>query len=158
MAGFRTTTGEANARDLRIAIVASKFNEPLVDRLIDGALETLERMGAEKPDIRITRVPGAWELPLIVQEIARSNNYDAIIALGAIIRGDTPHFDFLCAQCASGLLRASLDFKVPVAFGVLTCNTIAQAEARAASDGENKGSEAAIAAVETAQLLRRLDP
>ena len=158
MAGFRTTTGAADARDLAIAIVASRFNEPVVDRLIEGAIETLQRMGAETPDINVTRVPGAWELPLVVQEIARAGRSDAIIALGAVVRGDTPHFDFLCAECASGLLRVSLEFRVPVAFGVLTCDTNEQAEARSNSQGENKGSEAAIAAVEMAQVLRRLDP
>lgn len=158
MAGFRTTTGAADAQGMAIAIVASRFNEPVVDGLIGGAIETLQRMGAETPDISVTRVPGAWELPLVVQEIARAGHSDAIIALGAIIRGETPHFDFLSAECTSGLLRVSLEFRLPVAFGVLTCNTNEQAEARSGSQGENKGAEAAIAAVETAQVLRRLDP
>lgn len=158
MAGFRTTTGTTSARGLRIAVVASKFNEPIVERLVEGALETLQRMGAERPDIQIAHVPGAWEIPLTVQEIARSGQCDAIIALGAVIRGDTPHFDYLCAECTAALMRVSLEFKVPVGFGVLTCDTVEQAEARSARGGENKGAEAAIAAIESAQLLRRLDP
>ena len=157
MAGFRASGGATDARDLRIAIVASRFNEPIVSKLLDGALESLLRMGAERPDISVTWVPGAWELPLGAQEIAKAGNSDAIIALGAVIRGGTAHFDYICAECASGLARVALDHGLPVAFGVLTCDTDAQAAARSNSDGENKGSEAAVAAVEMAQTLRRLD-
>ncbi|MDH3588195.1 MAG: 6,7-dimethyl-8-ribityllumazine synthase [Gammaproteobacteria bacterium] len=157
MAGFRESSGVADARDLRIAIVASRFNDVVVDKLVNGALETLSRMGAERPDINITRVPGAWELPLAAQEIAKTGRTDAIIALGAVIRGDTPHFDYICAECASSLSRVSLEHSLPVAFGVLTCDTVAQAQARCGDNSENKGSEAAIAAVEMAQVLRRLD-
>ncbi|MDH3645176.1 MAG: 6,7-dimethyl-8-ribityllumazine synthase [Gammaproteobacteria bacterium] len=157
MAGFRTAAGTADARDLRIAIVASHFNEVIVNKLLDGALETLLRMGAERPDISVTWVPGAWELPLAAQAIAKVGRCDAIVALGAVIRGGTPHFDYICSECAAGLARVSLDFSLPVAFGVLTCDSDEQAAARADSDGENKGSEAAIAAVEMTQALRRLD-
>ncbi|MBT8132604.1 MAG: 6,7-dimethyl-8-ribityllumazine synthase [Gammaproteobacteria bacterium] len=158
MAGIRSAEGEANARDLRVAIVASRFNDHIVNSLVDGAIECLLRMGAEKPDISVTWVPGAWELPLAAKAVAACKQSDAIIALGAVIRGDTPHFDFICAQCAAGLGQVSLDSGMPVAFGVLTCDNLEQAQARSNKDGENKGAEAAIAAVEMVQTLRRLDP
>ena len=103
-------------------------------------------------------MPGAWELPLVAQEIARAGSVDAIIALGAVIRGETPHFDYICSECAAGLSRVSLQYALPVAFGVLTCDTVEQAQARSGDNAENKGSEAAIAAVEMAQVLRRLEP
>ncbi len=158
MAGFRENTGKADARGLRIAIVASRFNEVIVGRLLDGALEALTRMGAERPDVHVTWVPGAWELPLAAQELARDGNNDAIVALGAVIRGDTAHFDYICTECASGLSRVSLDHRVPVGFGVLTCDNTAQADERTGSGDSNKGAEAAIAAVEMAQVLRHLEP
>ncbi|MBT8135759.1 MAG: 6,7-dimethyl-8-ribityllumazine synthase [Gammaproteobacteria bacterium] len=157
MAGFREFSGNADAHDLQIAIVAARFNEVIVDKLLAGATETLVRMGSESANIRVIRVPGAWELPLAAQAAASTGRIDAIIALGAVIRGDTAHFDYICAECAAGLSRVALEYKLPVSFGVLTCDTAAQAEARCGNDSENKGAEAAIAAVEMAQALRRLD-
>ena len=153
----KTYSGEHNARDLRIAIVASRFNEFVVDSLVKGAVDALIRMGADERDISIVRVPGAWELPLIADKLCKSKRYDAIIALGAVIRGATPHFDFVAGDCARGLSAAALDSGVPIGFGVLTTNSLEQALERAGTKAGNKGADAAASAVEMARLLRQLD-
>jgi 6,7-dimethyl-8-ribityllumazine synthase len=154
---IRTVNGDLVARDLRIAIVAARFNETIVESLIRGAVDTLVRHGAAEKQIELVRVPGAFDLPLVVHRLAASRRCDAIVALGAVIRGATPHFDMVAGQCAAGLSKASLDTGVPVAFGVLTTDTIEQAIERAGTKAGNKGADAALAALELANLLRRLD-
>ena len=157
MDNIRTLNGDVIARDLRIAIVAARFNDMIVDSLIRGAVDTLVRHGAAEKQIELVRVPGAYDLPLIAQKLAASKRCDAIVALGAVIRGATPHFDHVAGQCAAGLARVSLETGVPVAFGVLTTDTIEQAIERAGTKAGNKGADAALSALELANLLRRLD-
>lgn len=157
MSEFKPISGEHDARDLRIAIVASRFNEFVVDSLVKGATDALLRLGASEQDISVVRVPGAWELPLVVDKLCQSKRYDAVVALGAVIRGATPHFDFVAGDCARGLSAAALASGVPVGFGVLTTDTLEQALERAGTKAGNKGADAALSAVEMARLLRRLD-
>jgi 6,7-dimethyl-8-ribityllumazine synthase len=140
---------------LRFALTASRFNELITSRLVDGAVDTLTRHDVKHQDIDVYWVPGAWELPLITKELALSGKYDAIIALGAVIQGDTPHFDYVCAEMSKGLATVSMEQRIPVGFGVLTCNTLEQALIRAGSKAGNKGSDAAMAALEMANLLAR---
>jgi len=143
-----------NAAGFKFAVVCARFNNVITDRLLAGALDALKSSGAS--DIEIVKVPGSWELPIAAKTIAESKKPDAIIALGAVIRGDTPHFDFVAGQAASGLAAVQLETGIPVAFGVLTTNTIEQATDRAGGKGGNKGYDAAITALEMAELLRRL--
>ena len=157
MDNVRTLNGDLVARDLRFAIVAARFNDMIVDSLIRGAVDALLRHGAAEKQIDLIRVPGAYDLPFIVKRVAASKRYDAIVALGAVIRGATPHFDHVAGQCASGLARAAEESGVPVAFGVLTTDTIEQAIERAGTKAGNKGADAAVCALELANLLRRLD-
>lgn len=157
MDNVRTLNGDLIARDLRFAIVAARFNDMIVDSLIRGAVDALLRHGAAEKQIDLVRVPGAYDLPFIVRRVAASKRYDAIVALGAVIRGATPHFDHVAGQCASGLARAAEESGVPVAFGVLTTDTIEQAIERAGTKAGNKGADAALCALELANLLRRLD-
>lgn len=146
----------------KFAIVASRFNERIVDRLIEGAVDCLVRHGAEAADVRVVKVPGAWEIPLALEELARAGateegkKIDGLIALGAVIRGETPHFDYVCSNCASGVAGVSERHRMPVGFGVLTCDNSAQAEERAGGKAGNKGWDAALAALEMVDLLRRL--
>ena len=158
MTSVRTHEADVIARDLRIAIVAARFNDFVVARLIDGAVDALVRHGANEKDLDVVRVPGAFEMPLVVRRLALSKRYDAVIALGAVIKGDTAHFDFVAGECTSGIARAALDSGIPVTNGVLTCDTFEQAIDRAGGKAGNKGAEAAVAAIETANLLKRLDP
>jgi len=157
MDNIRTINGDLVARDLRFAIVASRFNEMIVESLVRGAVDALLRHGAAEKQIELIRVPGAFDLPFVVKRAAASKRYDAIVALGAVIRGATPHFDHVAGQCAAGLARASEETGVPVAFGVLTTDTIEQAIERAGTKAGNKGADAALCALELANLLRRLD-
>lgn len=157
MDNIRTLQGDLIARDLRIAIVAARFNDAIVEHLIRGAVDTLLRHGASEKQIEIIRVPGAYDLPLIVRKVAAAKRCDAVVALGAVIRGATPHFDLVAGQCAAGLARAQEETGVPVAFGVLTTDTIEQAVERAGTKAGNKGVDAALCALELANLLRRLD-
>jgi 6,7-dimethyl-8-ribityllumazine synthase len=157
MENIRTLSGDLAARDLRFAIVASRFNEFIVDSLVRGAVDALLRHGAGEKQVEIIRVPGAYDLPFVVKRVATSKRYDAIVALGAVVRGATPHFDHVAGQCASGLARVSEETGVPVAFGVLTTDTIEQAIERAGTKAGNKGADAALCALELANLLRRLD-
>ncbi len=157
MDNIRTINGDLIARDLRFAIVASRFNDLVVDSLIRGAVDALLRHGASEKQIEIIRVPGAFDLPFVVRRVAAGKRYDAVVALGAVIRGATPHFDYVAGQCAAGLARASEETGVPVAFGVLTTETIEQAFERAGTKAGNKGADAALVALELANLLRRLD-
>jgi 6,7-dimethyl-8-ribityllumazine synthase len=149
--------GELAAAGLRIACIAARFNEFVVDPLVEGAVATLRRHGVPASHIEVIRVPGAFEIPLVARKLALSGRYDALIALGAVIRGDTPHFDYVAGECAAGIARAALDSGVPVAFGVLTTDTLEQATDRAGGKDGNKGADAALTAIEMANLLRRLD-
>jgi 6,7-dimethyl-8-ribityllumazine synthase len=157
MDNVRTVNGDLIARDLRFAIVASRFNDLVVDSLVRGAVDALVRHGAAEKQIDLIRVPGAFDLPFVVRRIAASKRYDAVVALGAVIRGATPHFEYVSSQCAAGLARAAEESGVPVAFGVLTTDTIEQAIERAGTKAGNKGADAALVALELANLLRRLD-
>ena len=143
---------------MRIAIVAARFNRFIVEQLLEGALDALERQGVADEDRALVWVPGAYEIPLVADQFAASGRYDAVIALGAVIRGGTPHFDFVAGECASGLTRVSLDRGVPVTFGVLTTDDVEQAIERAATDAGNKGFDVAMAAIEMAQRHRRITP
>jgi 6,7-dimethyl-8-ribityllumazine synthase len=149
--------GELTARDLRFAIVTTRFNEFVVEPLLRGALDALKRHGAGEKQIEIIRVPGAFDMPVVVRKLALSRRYEALIALGAVIRGQTPHFEYVAGECASGLARIALESGVPVGFGVLTTETMEQAVDRAGGKAGNKGADAALAALEMANLLRRLD-
>jgi 6,7-dimethyl-8-ribityllumazine synthase len=141
----------------RFAIAASRFNEEVVEKLLDGALQTLVEKGVALDDIDVVWVPGAWELPMVVRKLLSSDRYSGIVAVGAVIRGDTPHFDYVAGECARGLAQASAEFDTPVAFGVLTTDNDEQAEARAGGSMGNKGHEAAMAVLEMADLFDRLD-
>lgn len=141
----------------RVAVVVSKFNETVTRALSDGALDALVRHGVAFDDIDIIWVPGAWELPLAVRHAMASDRYEAIVALGAVIRGDTPHFDFVAGEASRGLADASRDAEIPLGFGLLTCDTLEQAIARAGGEHGNKGWDAALAALEMADLMGQLD-
>jgi 6,7-dimethyl-8-ribityllumazine synthase len=149
--------GELLARDLRFALVLSRFNGFVVEPLLRGALDALKRHGATDKQIEIVRVPGAFDIPIVARKLALSRRYEALIALGAVIRGETPHFDYVAGECASGLARIALESGVPIAFGVLTTDTAEQAVDRAGGKAGNKGADAALTALEMANLLRRLD-
>jgi 6,7-dimethyl-8-ribityllumazine synthase len=151
-----TIVGTNIGTDKRVAIVAGRFNEFIVDSLVKGAMDTLVRQGVKPGQITHVQVPGCYELPLAAQRLARSGKYDAIIALGAVIRGATPHFDFVAGECASGLARVSLQEDLPVSFGVLTTETIEQAIERAGTKAGNKGADAAFTALEMLNLLEQL--
>jgi 6,7-dimethyl-8-ribityllumazine synthase len=153
---IRTLQGDLLARDLRIAIVAARFNDAIVEHLVRGAVDALIRHGASEKQIEIIRVPGAYDLPFVARRVAMAKRADAIVALGCVIRGATPHFDYVAGQCASGLARAADDSGVPIAFGVLTTETIEQAVERAGTKAGNKGADAAMVALEMANLLRRI--
>ena len=144
------------AENPRIAIVAARFNRFIVEQLLEGALDALDRQGVADEDRALVWVPGAYEIPLVADQLAASGRYDAVIALGAVIRGGTPHFDFVAGECASGLTRVSLDRGVPVTFGVLTTDDVEQAIERAATDAGNKGFDVAMAAIEMVQTRRSL--
>jgi 6,7-dimethyl-8-ribityllumazine synthase len=144
------------ARDLRFVLVAARFNEFVVEPLVRGALDALKRHGVQEKQIEIVRIPGAFEMPLVVRKLALSQRYDAIITLGAVIRGQTPHFDYVAGECAGGIARIMLETGVPVAFGVLTTDTVEQAVDRAGGKAGNKGADCALVAIEMANLLRRL--
>jgi 6,7-dimethyl-8-ribityllumazine synthase len=150
--------GELLARDLRFAFVAARFNDFVVEPLIRGAIDALKRHGATEKQIEIVRVPGAFDIPLVARKLALSHRYDALLALGAVVRGQTPHFDYVAGECASGISRIALESGVPIAFGVLTTDTMEQAVDRAGGKAGNKGADAALVAIEMANLLRRLDP
>ncbi len=141
----------------RVAVLASRFNESVTQKLADGAIDALVRHGLVTENIDIVWVPGAWELPAAARRLLASERYDALVVVGAVIRGETPHFDYIAAEASRGLAQASADYDVPVGFGLLTTDTTAQAEARAGGDHGNKGWDAAIAALEMADLFDRLD-
>lgn len=146
-----------NLRGARFGIVAARFNSAIVDALLEGALKTLEEHGITPRNIRIVRVPGAFEMPVAAQRLVRNGRYDALIALGAVIRGDTPHFEYVAGACTDGLARLALKHDIPVSFGVLTTNTVKQALLRT-TPNNNKGTEAALAAMEMVSVLKELAP
>ncbi len=149
--------GRLLAQGLRFGIVVSRFNDFICDRLLGGALDALKRSGAGEQDIEVFRVPGAFEIPLAAKKAAGTNRYHAVICLGAVIRGATPHFDYVANEVSKGIAAVSLESAIPVTFGVLTTDTLEQAIERAGSKAGNKGFEAAMAAVEMADLLRQID-
>lgn len=149
--------GHLDASGLRFALAVGRFNDFITGRLLDGALDAIRRHGGELGEQVIVRVPGAFELPVAVKKLVASGHYDAVIALGAVIRGSTPHFDYVAAEASKGLAHVSLDSGVPVAFGVLTTDTIEQAVERAGTKAGNKGFDAAMGAIEMANLMRQLD-
>lgn len=148
--------GKLDATGLRFGIVVSRFNSFIGERLLEGALDAIVRHGGADGDITVARVPGAFEIPLTAKKLAESGKYDALICLGAVIRGATPHFDYVAAEVSKGIASVSLEAGVPVAFGVLTTDSIEQAIERAGTKAGNKGFEAAVTAIETANLLKGL--
>jgi len=152
-----TIEGALNIYDARFCIVVARFNSFIVESLLQGALDTLKRHGAQDSDITIVRVPGAFEMPLALEKVAAKAEFDAIIALGAVIRGGTPHFDYVAGECVKGMAHVTLKYGIPIAFGVLTVDTIEQAIERAGTKAGNKGAEATLSAIEMVNLLRALD-
>ena len=152
----RTFEGQLTAAGLRFAIVVSRFNSFITERLLNGALDALARHGASTEAIDVVKVPGSWEVPLAAAEVARQHRYDAVICLSAVIRGETPHFDYVAGEAAKGVAQVAAETGVPVAFGILTTNTLEQAIDRAGAKGGNKGFDAAMTAIEMANLLRTL--
>lgn len=144
---------DLSAKGLTFAIVVSRFNEAITERLLGGAVSTLETRGLDS-ELEVWRVPGAWEIPLVAAELTKGGGFDAIICLGAVIRGDTPHFDYVAGECARGLQSVQNQTGVPMVFGVLTTDTVEQAEERAGGRHGNKGADAALTAIEMARLLR----
>jgi 6,7-dimethyl-8-ribityllumazine synthase len=156
MAEIKTYEGNMVIDGARYGIVVGRFNSFVVESLLDGSLDTLKRHGASEKDIEIVRVPGAFEIPLACKQMAASKKYDAIIALGAVIRGGTPHFEFVAGECGKGLAQVMLEYGIPVAFGVLTVDTIEQAIERAGTKAGNKGVEATLSAIEMVNLMPQL--
>jgi 6,7-dimethyl-8-ribityllumazine synthase len=148
--------GDLSAKGLRFAIIVGRFNSFISDRLLAGALDALKRSGCPEENIEIVRVPGSWEMPVVARELVKMKRHDAIIALGAVIRGDTPHFDYVAGEMARGLAEVARESGVPIAFGVLTTNNVEQAVDRAGAKSGNKGFDAAMSAIEMANLMRRL--
>ena len=154
---IKTTEADVIVKDGRFAIVAARFNEFIVESLIKGSLHCLRQHGASDGDIEIIRVPGAFEMPIAVDKVAATRRFDGIIALGAVIRGGTPHFDYVAGECVKGVTAASLEHGIPIGNGVLTVDTIEQAIERAGTKAGNKGEEATLAVIEMVNLLRRID-
>lgn len=148
--------GHLNATGMRVAIIAARFNEFVVDALVKGAEDCLVRHGAKESDIHIIKVPGAFEIPVVLKKLVQNDDYDAVIALGAVIRGSTPHFEYVSNACTNGIAKVALDSGKPVTNGVLTVNSIEQAIERAGTKAGNKGAEAALGAIELVALMRQL--
>ncbi len=151
---MKTYEGKLQAKGLKIAIVVSRFNQFITERLLEGALDALNKLGAQEPDIFIYKVPGSFEVPLVAKKLAKSKKVDGIICLGALIRGDTPHFDFLSAEITKGLAQVAMEEGVPVSFGILTVDTIEQGIERAGTKAGNKGWDAVFSVVETINLMK----
>jgi 6,7-dimethyl-8-ribityllumazine synthase len=154
--GQKIIEGQLSAAGFQFAIITARFNSFITDRLLTGALDALKRTGAADDAIEIIRIPGSWEFPITARAVAAQKRHDAIICLGAVIRGDTPHFEYVAGEAASGLARVAAETGVPVAFGVLTTNTVEQAVDRSGAKSGNKGFDAAMTAIEMASLLREL--
>ncbi|MDH4163548.1 MAG: 6,7-dimethyl-8-ribityllumazine synthase [Nitrospirota bacterium] len=152
----KTIQGDLSAKGIKVGIVAARFNDFITARLVDGAMDGLLRHGAAETDIELARVPGAYEIPLVAQRMARSKKYDVVICLGAVIRGATPHFEYVSGEVSKGVAAVSLETGVPVIFGVLTTDTIEQAIERAGTKSGNKGWDAALSAIEMANLMKQL--
>lgn len=152
----RILAGNLQGTGRRIALAVARFNGAIAEQLVAGAVDCLVRHGVKDADITIARCPGSWELPLLCQRLARTKNFDAIIALGAVIRGDTPHFDYVAGECAKGIAHVGMHENLPVVFGVLTTDTTEQAQARAGLKAGNKGADAALTAIEMCDLLAGL--
>ena len=150
--------GDLSGRGLRFGIAVSRFNSFITDRLLGAAIDALERSGAQSGDVKVVHVPGSFELPLSAKKMAQTGNYDALIAIGCVLRGETTHYDYVCAETSRGLQLAQMDTGVPIIFCVLTCDTLEQAIDRAGLKGGNKGFEAGLSAIEMAQLSRKLRP
>lgn len=150
--------GKLSAEGLRFCLVASRFNHMLVDRLVEGAVDCILRHGGSEENIEIVRVPGSWEIPVAVRKVIERDDIDAVIALGVLIRGNTPHFEYIASEVSKGLANISIEFGKPVAFGVITADTLEQAVERAGTKMGNKGWEAALSAIEMANLLKELSP
>ncbi len=148
--------GELQAKGLKFAIIVSRFNDFITGKLLDGAVDALMRHGAKEEDVDVVKVPGAFEIPLAAKKVAEKGTYNAVICLGTVIRGATPHFDYVAAEVSKGVAAASLDTGVPIAFGVLTTDTIEQAVERAGTKSGNKGFDAAVTAIEMAQVFKKL--
>lgn len=157
MSSIKTIEGNYTSASATYGIAVARFNSFIVDRLLDGAIDALRKHGVQDRDITIVKVPGAYELPLAVKKMADSENFNAIIALGAVIRGGTPHFEYVAGECVKGLSQVGLSSNLPVAFGVLTVDTIEQAIERAGTKAGNKGAEAALTAIEMLSLSRQLE-
>jgi 6,7-dimethyl-8-ribityllumazine synthase len=153
---IKTIEGQLTVHNARFCLVVSRWNGFVVESLLAGAVDTLKRHGAQEGDITIDRLPGAFEMPLVLERIAAKGEYDAIVALGAVIRGGTPHFEYVAGECVKGMAQVTLKHGVPIAFGVLTVDTIEQAIERAGTKAGNKGAEAAASAIEMVNLLRQL--
>ncbi|MEJ2395447.1 MAG: 6,7-dimethyl-8-ribityllumazine synthase [Candidatus Thiodiazotropha sp.] len=153
---IKTIEGAMTVSKARFCLVAARFNSFVVESLVDGAIDTLKRHGANEKEITLVRVPGAFEMPVALEKLAATGDYDAIIALGAVIRGGTPHFDYVAGECVKGMAQVSLKHGVPIAFGVLTVDTIEQAIERAGTKAGNKGAEATLSAIEMVNLLRQI--
>ena len=156
MSGIQEIEGQLTLRGARIALLVSRFNSFVVESLLSGAIDTLKRHGAEEHDLTVIRVPGAYEMPIAAKRLAAAQRYEAIIALGAVIRGGTPHFEYVAGECTKGLSFVSLQYDIPIAFGVLTVDSIEQAIERAGTKAGNKGAEAAMSAIEMVNLLREI--
>ena len=148
--------GKTESQGFKIGIVISRFNEMITEGLLAGALNTLKEAGIADEDITLVRVPGSFEIPLAAQRLAQTGKLEAIVCLGAVIRGETPHFDYICLQASNGVREVALKYDLPVTFGIITADTVEQALARADSEDRNKGSEAAISAVEMANLMKEM--
>jgi 6,7-dimethyl-8-ribityllumazine synthase len=153
---MKTTEGNLDARGLRLAIIVSRFNSFITERLLEGAMDAIRRTGGDTEAVELIRVPGSWEMPVVMAELAKQKRHDAIICLGAVIRGETPHFDYVAGNAASNLAHLAAETGVPLAFGILTTNTVEQAIDRAGAKSGNKGFDAAMTAIEMANLLRAL--
>ncbi len=153
---IKTIEGDFNARGLRFGIVASRFNDFIVDRLLDAAVSTLLKHGVAAGDIEVVRVPGAFETPLAIKKLAASRRFQALIALGCVIRGATPHFDYVAGEASRGVAHVALAEEIPIGFGILTVDSIEQAIERAGTKGGNKGADAALAAIQMATVLKQL--
>jgi 6,7-dimethyl-8-ribityllumazine synthase len=156
MQHIKTIEGLLQAQDLKFTIIAGRFNDFITDRLVGGAVDYLLRHGADRENITIVRVPGAFEMPLVAKKVAEAGNSDAVICVGAVIRGATPHFDYVCSEASKGIAQVSLKTGVPIGFGLLTTDNLEQAIERAGSKAGNKGVEAAAAALETLRVLQQL--
>lgn len=153
---IKTIEGQLDAKELKFAIVAGRFNDFIVDRLIGGAVDYLVRHGCSKENITLIKVPGAFEMPVVTKKLAAKGGFDGIVCLGAVIRGSTPHFDFVANECAKGIAQVSLEHSLPIGFGVLTTDTLEQAIERAGSKAGNKGVEAASAILETIRVVEQI--